>query len=234
MTEQRQYGDFKKIWTDGRDTGRNEFRDALRALMRGETVDGWQAQDMIREITDWHDKGRPRAGEDTTTKQMLENSVKRAALRKAGVYTGTECADCGGAIDIEDGQSCAGFYQYDCAEYGCYSNMECENCGCADDDRDKAAADIENSPCPHHKDEGCGDGAIDALDINYIVKRDGGLRGVVLVLGTGGPHIELVAKYGVSIMARGWWGSDRVEWFGTERGDDIVDYFDEVKPFSKS
>ena len=35
--------------------GRQQFRDELRAIMRGEHVEGWQAQDMIREITEWHD-----------------------------------------------------------------------------------------------------------------------------------------------------------------------------------
>ena len=36
-----------------------DFRDELRAIMRGERTDNIAATDMIREITEWHDAGRP-------------------------------------------------------------------------------------------------------------------------------------------------------------------------------
>ena len=38
---------------------RQEFQEHLRAVMRGHHVDDWQAEDMVREITEWHDAGRP-------------------------------------------------------------------------------------------------------------------------------------------------------------------------------
>ena len=48
-------------------SGRQIFRENLRAIMRGEgdDLDDWQAHDIIREITEWHDAGRPQVAKMT-------------------------------------------------------------------------------------------------------------------------------------------------------------------------
>ena len=51
----------KEIFLQGRFT----YRDNIRAIMRGEEVDDWQAEDIIREITEWHDAGRPQVAKMT-------------------------------------------------------------------------------------------------------------------------------------------------------------------------
>ena len=47
--------------------GRNVLRDNIRAILRGEgdDLDDWQAHDIIREITEWHDGGRPQVAKMT-------------------------------------------------------------------------------------------------------------------------------------------------------------------------
>ena len=53
--------------------GRNDFRDAVRAIMRGEDIDSleWQPQDLIREIVEWHEAGRPTVSKPTKNKYRL-------------------------------------------------------------------------------------------------------------------------------------------------------------------
>ena len=45
--------------TEYRQEGRNSLREDVRAIMRGEDVDSAIAQDLLREVTEWHDAGRP-------------------------------------------------------------------------------------------------------------------------------------------------------------------------------
>lgn len=51
--------------------GRNILRDNIKAIMRGEAddLDDWQAFDLIREITEWHDAGRPQVAKMSPTER---------------------------------------------------------------------------------------------------------------------------------------------------------------------
>ena len=60
MTEQQ-----KEIFLEGR----RVFRENIKALMRGEEVEDWQAEDIIREITEWHDAGRPQVAKMTAAER---------------------------------------------------------------------------------------------------------------------------------------------------------------------
>ena len=61
----------KKLHRDIMVDGRNAFRDNVRAIMRGEAddLDDWQAFDLIREITEWHDAGRPQVAKMTAAER---------------------------------------------------------------------------------------------------------------------------------------------------------------------
>ena len=162
---------------------------------------------------------------ENTSKQMLENSVRNHALTPVKRYLGDVCYECGNALT--DSDACAGPYDYDCGEYGCMSNFGCKtDCACAYEEECPDRHDVE--------DAGCGGTRFNPLDINYLVDHQGELIGVTLIVTVGGPHVEVVARSGRNIMARGWWGSDSFEWWGAERCDDLLDYFDEIKPFTKS
>ena len=51
--------------------GRNAFRENVKAIMRGaaDDLDDWQAFDLIREITEWHDAGRPQVAKMTAAER---------------------------------------------------------------------------------------------------------------------------------------------------------------------
>jgi hypothetical protein len=59
-------------------------------------------------------------------------------------------------------------------------------------------------------------GAIDAIALEVYATANiypHGLQtitGVVVVTGTGGPHIEFTVEESGSVLAEGWWGSDHV------------------------
>ena len=53
---------------DSEHAGAIRLRDELRAIMRGEDSRNALAIDLIREVTEWHDAGRP---DITRTREML-------------------------------------------------------------------------------------------------------------------------------------------------------------------
>ena len=102
-----------------------------------------------------------------------------------------------------------------------YMGDVCEECGGELDDNNEYCAN-----------ETCDGIRFDPLDIGYQVDSRGELTGVVFTIATGGPHVEVVCRSGFYTLARGWWGSDKAENSGNERADDIVNYYDDLKPFT--
>ena len=102
-----------------------------------------------------------------------------------------------------------------------YSFRECSDCG-------GALSGTGSEECVN---EQCGGGAFNPMDVEYTISGDGKVKGVVLTITTGGPHIEVTCRYGQDISAQGWWNGDRTHWRGKDRGDEVVDTFKEYLPF---
>ena len=73
--------------------GRNVFRDNIRAIMRGVGVDDWQAHDIIREITEWHDEGRPQVALMTAKERKAWLKTLKAPAPGCAIfgYVGGDC-----------------------------------------------------------------------------------------------------------------------------------------------
>lgn len=165
---------------------------------------------------------------ETTTQDMLLESVKSAARTPVAVLTGNACHDCGANLTEDD--TCGGAWEVCYREGDCLDNDECagegEGCICLTEEWDTTSI-----TCPHHAElQGCGGGSFEPLDINYILEADGRLRGVDLLTTFGGPNIRIICIDGFYIRAEGVWYSDRAEWTGDERADDVVDFYREIMP----
>ena len=54
----------------------------------------------------------------------------------------------------------------------------------------------------------------DALDADYVVTSRGDVKAVHLLVGTGGPHVEVQHRLGTEgVMVRVWWWQDYAEAF---------------------
>ena len=71
--------------------------------------------------------------------------------------------------------------------------------------------EVEASDDPWHA---ATDYVADALDANYVVASQGDVTEVHLIVGTGGPHVEVQHRTGTEgVMVRVWWWQDYAEAF---------------------
>lgn len=62
-----------------KDMGRHQLRDDIRAIMRGKEVTNSHGHDLIREVTEWHDEGRPNFEE--TKRRVQAEAAERRELK---------------------------------------------------------------------------------------------------------------------------------------------------------
>lgn len=81
------------------------FREQIRAIMRGEgDPDAAAAHDLIREVTEWHDEGRPNAAR-TLAAAKAETQGRRAAMAAGTILSWQDSHGCRRPISC-DWESC--------------------------------------------------------------------------------------------------------------------------------